>query len=42
MPVTTLIYGSALVLAAVPALVLIARGTRMNPINLAAASPAAS
>jgi MFS family permease len=39
---TTLIYGLALVLAAVPALVLIAKGTRTNRINLAAASTVAS
>ena len=39
---TTLIYGAALVLAAVPALVLIAKGTRTSRSNLAAASPAAS
>lgn len=39
---TTLIYGVALVLAAVPALVLIAKGTRTNRSNLAVASAAAS
>jgi hypothetical protein len=37
-----LIYGSALVLGAVAALVLIAKGTCMNCNNAAAASPAAS
>ncbi|WP_263428339.1 hypothetical protein [Arthrobacter sp. NicSoilB8] len=39
---TTLIYGSALVLAAVGALVLIAKGTRTNRSSLAVVSPAAS
>jgi MFS family permease len=39
---TTLIYGVALVLAAVPALVLIAKGTRTNRSNLAVAPAAAS
>lgn len=38
---TTLIYGAALVLAAVPALLLIAKGTRTSRSNLAAASSAA-
>ncbi|WP_051533278.1 MFS transporter [Arthrobacter sp. 9MFCol3.1] len=39
---TTLIYGMALVLAAVPALVLIAKGTRADRSNPAVASAAAS
>ncbi len=39
---TTLIYGAALVLAAVPALVLTAKATRNNPINLVAGTSAAS
>ena len=39
---TTLIYGAALVLAAIPALLRTARGTRTTPINQAAEPSAAS